>query len=587
MSDTVQEIKDRLSIVDVVAPYVKLIKAGKHYKGLSPFNKEKSPSFFVSPDRGLYHCFSSGKGGDMFTFIEEMEGVDFRGALTLLAQKAGVEIVNEPQGQKDRREKIYEVLADAEEYFVERLAEKKEVQAYLTSRGLEEKTRILWRVGYVPREWRSLLEHLIHKGHAEVLVESAGLVKRPDSEGAEEKSEGKRMYDRFRGRIMFPIRDVSDRVIGFSGRTFPAEDTQAPDGQAKYINSPETSVFDKSRVLYGINHAKNHIRKYDFAVLVEGQFDLLMAHQAGYGNTMALSGTAFTEHHANLIKRYTENLVLAFDGDRAGVSASGRAASIALTFGLNVKIATLPPNEDPADVIQKNVSLWKSAIKEALHVVDFYLMYIKNSGYDERRFKLEVSRVVLPYIALITNAIDQSHFVSRVADTLGVPENAVLSELRKLTHTYPHAKETSHSFLRDSTETPSAHYEPFLSRGDTLERLLVGVMQSLNDEKHGELHALIQTRLKEILEKDRITALLNSPEEARVSLIEGDLFLEEHEKEGNLWNLVKELLDDLAKEMKRVQWRETILKLKHAEKNNDAEKTQALLEEINLLAREI
>ena len=581
MSDTVEQIKDRLSIVDVVGQYVKLTKAGKYHKGLSPFNKEKTPSFYVSPDRGLYHCFSSGKGGDMFTFVEEMEGVDFRGALKMLADKAGVEIVAEPKGQKDRREKIYAALSDAREFFVTTFKKDSEAKKYVTERGLTDETVDLWSVGYAPLDWRATLEYLTEKGHDETIVESSGLAKRPDSED-QDSVQNKKLYDRFRGRIMFPIRDISGRVIGFSGRAFPDQENQA-----KYINSPETAVFEKSRVLYGLDYAKSGIRKYDFAILVEGQFDLLAAYQANYSNTVALSGTAFTETHAQLIRRYTENLVLAFDGDRAGVAASGRSAAIALQAGLNVKVAALPPGEDPADVIRRDVSLWKSAIKEALHVVDFYIAHLKNSGYDERTFKLEVSRVVLPYIAAITNSIDQAHFVSRVADELKVPESAVRDEIDKLKKTTS-TQAPSKTVQKEKDVVPeSSHYEPFLSRGDTLERLLVGVMQSLHDEDHTALYEKVNKRLNAILGEERVQSILQSPDESRVSVIEGDLFLEKHDSEGNLGALIDELLGDLEKEMTRTTYRETVLLLKHAEKEGNTEEAEVLLKKISQLAREL
>ena len=580
MSDSVEQIKDRLSIVDVVAPYVKLARAGKHYKGLSPFNKEKTPSFYVSPDRGLYHCFSSGKGGDMFTFIQEMEGVDFRGALALLAEKAGVAIVNERPENRDRREKIYAVLDDAVGFFEDMLTRHADAQAYLEKRGITQKTVSEWNVGYAPSAWQDTLEYLIRKGHDAALIEAAGLVKKQETADSKQSTPNPRFYDRFRGRVMFPIRDASGRTVGFSGRIYPES---AGEEQAKYINSPETSVFDKSRVLYGLNEAKAAVRKYNFAILVEGQFDVLAAHQTRYTNTIALSGTAFTEHHAALIKRHTENLVLAFDGDRAGVAASGRASAIALSKGLNVKIAALPPGQDPADIIQSDAALFKDAIKGATHVVDFYLTYLKNLKYDERRFKLEVSRVALPYVARIANAIDQAHFVSRVAEVLRVPEEAVWGELKKLSKPAAgYEPRRAHT----PTESPSAHYEPFLSRGDTLERLLVGVMQSL-DSSHPDIARAIQGKLHRLLGAERIQDVLNSPDEERVSVIEGDLFLEAHEQEGDLRTVIEELLADLEKELVRVRYRDAVVKLKHAEKTGDEKHVQELLEEVSVLAREL
>lgn len=572
-----EQIKERLSILDVVSPYVKLTRAGKHYKGLSPFTKEKTPSFFVSLERGLYHCFSSGKGGDMFTFIQEMEGVDFRGALTLLAEKAGVEVAQEPAGARDRREKLHEVLKDAVAVFEKNLLTTPDVVTYLHSRGLSDETIASWQVGYALPEWRALSEALVARGHDEAVLVEAGLTKHPEREGEALK----KPYDRFRGRIMFPIRDVSGRTVGFSGRTFADVD---PSSSAKYINSPETPVFDKSRILYGLDRAKEGIRKYGFAILVEGQVDLLMAHQAKYVNTVALSGTGFTEGHAALLKRYTENLVIAFDGDRAGVSAAGRAAQIALRASLNVKLATMPPGEDPADVLKRDVGVWKDAVREASHVVDFYLDYLRASGFDDRRFKLEVSRVVLPYVADIRNAIDQAHFVSRVADVLGVPARAVEIELEKIRT--PHvAQHRGAPAATRSPGDPATPFEPFMSREDTLERLLFGLSESLKEGEYAPLALYLERELTSLLGTERLQELASSSDGRRVALIEGDLFLEAHGAVRDRQALLDELLTDFKKELHRRRYRDALRVLSHAEKEGNEERVAEALALVSELAR--
>lgn len=585
MSDTVQEIKERLSITDVVAPYVKLTKAGKYYKGLCPFHNEKTPSFMVSPERGFYHCFGCGKGGDVFTFIQEMERVDFRGALTMLAEKAGVEITRERPEGRDRKEKLYAALQDAAEFFAATLAASDAPRAYLAARGVSDETVLGWGVGYAPSAWNDTLEYLAAHGHDEAIIEASGLAKRPDTENQESAAPSARLYDRFRGRIMFPIKDTAGRVIGFSGRLFPEDGTSKE--QAKYINSPETALFDKSRTLYGLNVARSGIRKYDFAILVEGQFDLLMAHQAGYVNSVALSGTAFTEHHAKLVRRSTENLVLAFDADRAGIAASGRAAALALSEGLNVKVAALPPGEDPAELIRQSTEAWREAVKGAVHVVDFYLAYLKTLGYDERTFKLEVSHVVLPYVARVGNAIDRAHFVSRVAEAIRVPEAAVSEEVHKLMKGTP-ARAAPRRPGALSEENSTTRHEPFLSRGDTLERLLVGIMQSMEgNAEHAELHTTLEKRLGSLLGKERIEAIATSPDERRVSLIEGDLFLADHRQNGDLEVLLDELMADLKKELARVRYREATLKLAQAEKEGKKDDVKSLLKTLHLLAGEL
>lgn len=610
--DAVETIKERLSIVDVVSPYVKLTKSGKYYKGLSPFTKEKTPSFFVSPDRGLYHCFSSGKGGDMFTFIQEMEGVDFRGALHTLAERAGVELASLPsQGARDYKEKLFAALRDAETYFQKQFELRPDIFSYLKERGVTTETAEAWRVGFAPDAWRDLSEHLQELGHTEQVLLDAGLIKRPDGErsalstqqsGESEgnrthsspltphRSGAKRPYDRFRNRIMFPIYDISNRVVGFSGRFFGP----SSEGVAKYLNSPETNVFSKSHVLYGLHVAKEGIRKYGFAILVEGQFDVLMAHQAGYTNTVALSGTAFTEHHAKLIRRYTPNLLIAFDGDRAGIAASGRAAQVSLPQGLNVKIAAFPSGEDPADLIKRDVVLWREAVKKALPVVDFYLEQLRREHEDERTFKLEVSRVVLPYIPLIENAIDRAHFTERIATALSVPVRAVEIELEKLVkagistqHTASSTKQFGIRGTQEPQQTMSGTYEPFLSRSDTLERLLFGIAESVQGGEYDFLRSEINTRLEVLLGKERFLELTTSSDEKRIAVIEGDLFLETHMAIADKQSLIQELLHDFEKELHRGRYRMAVLRLKEAEKGADQELISECMKAVHELAKNL
>ena len=545
MTDTVQEIKDRLNIVDVVAPYVQLKKAGKYQKGLSPFVTEKTPSFFVTPDKGLYHCFASGKGGDMFTFIEEMEGVDFKGALKILAEKAGVEITQVDSGARDKKEKIFHALALSEKYFVQALEKNDAAKKYIQGRGLRDEVSQAWAVGYAPNEWRLLSEYLEGQGVESSVLLEAGLVKKAEGDTT------KKPYDTFRGRIMFPIRDVAGKVVGFSGRLF--DEPKSGVTLAKYLNSPETLVFDKSRVLYGLDYARHAIRKYNFVILVEGQFDLLMAHQAGYTNAVALSGTGFTEGHAKLLKRYTDNLVIAFDSDRAGVSAAGRAAQIALMHGINVKITRLPSNEDPADVIQKDVAVWKRSIKEAEHVVQFYLNHIKAAKLDARAFKLEVSRVVLPYITLIENAIDKAHFVQVVAQELSVPDSAVLQEIEKIKNTEPALRtnaQQEEAPKASSIEGKSAP-QPFMSRADILERFVFGILFSLTEDGNESLVEKVSDHLKETLGEEEYGDLLKKYETDHSVVIEGDVFLENATTDDNQYDVIVELLSDFRREIAR------------------------------------
>ncbi len=592
MSDTVQQIKDKLSILDVVSPYVKLVRAGKHYKGLSPFTKEKTPSFFVSVDRGLYHCFSTGKGGDMFTFVEEMEGVDFKGALKILADKAGVPLTTQRPGERDAKERLYAALLAASEFFTKTLSERPDVRAYLLSRTVSDETAKEWSLGYAPNEWQALRDHLLQAGFTDSELERAGLVKAVDSAqlAVPSKTEHRplntehsatpkgRLYDRFRGRIMFPIKDISGRIIAFSGRIFE-DDPAHP--QAKYLNSPETDIFDKSRALYGIDRARDGIRELGAVILVEGQFDLLMAHQAGYKNAVATSGTALTERHVELLKRYSPNLLVAYDGDRAGIAAAGRAAAVALRAGMNVKVAKLPPGADPADLIKDNVELFKESVKGALHVVDFYLAHITDAKYDARTFRLEVSRIVLPYVAMIRNKIDQAHFVKRVAETLAVPEEAVFAEVKKVNSAqWPvPGNTTEHRALR----TEHLASEPFLSRGDTIERLLFGLMLLFKEHGDHESARKAETALRDSLSETDFSAL-SEADAKRTALFEADLFLERYSESQELPQVMDELFETLKRESAHERYRETLASLRAAEAARDDARTEKLMQELSALA---
>jgi len=289
-SSPTDQIKERLGIVDVVGAYLTLEKAGNNLKAKCPFHNEKTPSFFVSPSRNTFYCFGCGEKGDIFTFVERFEGLDFRGALKVLSEKAGVPITFESQTVRDERTRIYDVMKEAVSYFELTLKNEGKVKNYLSERGLTTGTVQRFQLGYAKSEWNALSDQLIKKGYSEKEIEKAGLIKLSDSERPRDKNTYKeRYYDRFRGRIMFPIADASGRVIAFSGRLFPEED-----GNAKYINSPETVLFNKSKVLYGYDKAKHTIRKANFSIVVEGQMDLLMSHQSGFPNTVALSGTALT-----------------------------------------------------------------------------------------------------------------------------------------------------------------------------------------------------------------------------------------------------------------------------------------------------
>lgn len=420
----VEQIKDRLNILDVVSTYLKLTPAGKSYKGKSPFTSEKTPSFFVSPDKGLYHCFSTGKGGDMFTFVQEMEGVDFRGALKVLADRAGVQLTRVDPKVSEERDRLLEAMEDACAFFEKSLEANAEAKQYLIDRGLEEKTIKEFRIGLAPAGWRNLYE-VLSKKFSDKDIAVAGLGKLTE----------KGMYDTFRDRIMFPICDTAGRVIAFSGRILHPDEKSA-----KYVNSPDTPLFRKSDVLFSLDKAKHYIRKYDFTILAEGQFDVVMLHQAGFKNAVGVSGTALADslsgeqgvNNLGLVKRLSDKLILCFDADAAGVKAARRSAAIALSFGMDVKVVSIPPEEgkDPADLIRAGgKEAFAKLLRSAVHVIEFATAKLAESVKGERELGNLITRDVLPDVARLPTETEKAYFIKRISEIAGLDQAALWKDL--------------------------------------------------------------------------------------------------------------------------------------------------------------
>lgn len=422
-SDTVQQVKDKLSIVDVVSQYVKLERAGRNLRARCPFHAERTPSFFVSPERGTYHCFGCNVGGDIFSFVEQIEGLDFKGALKVLAEKAGVPIVYSSgrSGDKDARGRLLELMEAAAIFYASRLND--DARKYLKERGLNDATVKAFRLGLAGGGWGDLIEHLKTKKFSEKEMFDAGVAVRTE----------RGVRDKFRNRIMFPIGDAVGRVVGFSGRIF---DESASPEAPKYLNSPETPLFHKSRILYGLDKAKLSIRKHNCAVLVEGQLDLLMSHQAGWNNAVAASGTSFTPEHASFLRRFADNLVIALDPDEAGIKAAGRAARAALQAGFNVKVARLPAGSDPADLIAKGgKEAWSRCVREAKDIIIFLLDVLEERSKDAGAFRRNVENAVLPYVADARSPIAREQYARLIAERLGVSMQSVAEALEKMPRT--------------------------------------------------------------------------------------------------------------------------------------------------------
>jgi len=431
MADSqIEEVKNRLNIVDVVGSYIKLTKTGANYRGVCPFHSEKKPSFFVTPARQMFKCFGCGAGSSMFDFVMKIEGIEFGDALKILAVKAGVELKKENPKLRTERQRLYEICDLACSFFEKQLGNSvwgKQAKDYLVKRGINEESIKKWRLGYSPDTWQGLSDFLVGKGYKREEILKAGL--------SVKSEKGRDPYDRFRGRIVFPIFDLNSQVVGFGGRVFketPARQNAEAFGGAKYINTPQTILYDKSSVLYGLNNAKLSIRKNNQCVLTEGYTDVIMACQEGFENTVASSGTALTQRHLGILKRYSDNLILAFDMDLAGDTATKRGINMAEFLGFNIKVISgYKEKKDPADIILESPDNWKNLLSGARAIMDYYFdSAFSSCNKDLPEDKKQIGKIILPAIKRLQSKIEQSHWAQKLAEKLGVSETAVLEELK-------------------------------------------------------------------------------------------------------------------------------------------------------------
>ena len=487
MNNEVEDIKARLSVREVIGGYVPLTKAGVSWKGLCPFHNEKSPSFVVNEERASWHCFGCNKGGDIFSFVMEMDGLSFPEALSLLAERAGVVLERRGRGfdyqQSDKRvshreigasdeghssgvakETILKILNLSSKFFEKQLwdgAGKKAALPYLRDRGLSDESIRAFRLGFALPGWRTLLDFLISKGYSVSEMEAAGMVIRKQLHAenkSQESSNAQRVsmdfvrsddvlefagdqipasagmtergcYDRFRDRITFPILDMLGRVVGFSARVAPGGD----ESQAKYINSPETAVYHKSRALYGIFQAKQSLREKNSALLVEGNMDVIAMHQAGCTNTMAVSGTALTEEQLRIIKRYTDTIRLFFDMDSAGQKAARKSAEMALSLGFSVAIVSISSGKDAAEMARENVDALLEAVSKPKPAPEYFLeTLLSTHDVKSAEGKRRIAEDFLALVQLIPQRIEEMHWVHILANRIGVAEKTLLAFLKTL-----------------------------------------------------------------------------------------------------------------------------------------------------------
>lgn len=500
----VDQIKDRLDIVEVIAAYVPLKQAGSNWKGLSPFKTEKTPSFMVSSEKGIWHDFSSGQGGDVFSFVMLMEGIEFREALEMLAKRAGVEL--KPRSSHSKKESesknsIYDAVDMAMKFYHLELSKNPKALDYVAKqRGLKKEIIQKYRIGYSPDDWSKLSNYLKSKGYDNQLLISAGLAK--------SKKDRDSVYDVFRNRIMFPVFDTQKRAIGFSARALDESEN------AKYINTPETPIYHKSSAIYGLAQAKDGIRKLDEVILVEGNMDVLALANNGYFNAVAASGTAITIEQLRILSRLTKNIKLCFDADSAGEKATARALEIASTLDIKLMVIVLDDAKDPDELLAKDKKAWEKHVANAMYAPDYIFSiasqkYDTNSAYGKKQF----AAFTLPTIISLSDEIEVHHYAKLLAQTIDVPEESILTKINSSKDKKP-VTVVSESTL----EGPKPTQKPkrVLSQQEKIERIVLELMLN-NMAARDALEDIDYDEISQ-LHRDIFKALGNHPKYDSVQL---------------------------------------------------------------------
>lgn len=443
--DAATEVKSRLNIEDVISEYVQLKRAGRNWKGLSPFSEEKSPSFMVSPEKQIWHDFSSGKGGNVFSFVMEVEGLTFKEALELLARKAGVDLDKyRKPGSKTHsgpnKERLHELLELSTKFYQTHFSRSQVALEYvLKKRKFSKQTALEWRLGYSPNNGSALVDFLKSKGYKEAEIKAVGL-------GVESRYGPKKMNDMFRGRLMIPLCDQQGKVIGYTARLL-VDDPNAP----KYINTPQTVLYDKSRHVFGLHLAKESIRKSKFVVVAEGNLDVIASHQAEVRQVVATAGTALTEQHLQALSRFTGDIRLSFDADKAGLNATERAIPIASKVKVSLSIIGIPSGKDPDELIKQDPEIWKKVIQSPQYALDWLIERYKQvldiaSAQGKRQF----SDIILQVVRELQDPVEQDHYIADVATLIGVSPDALRVKMKQT----PSASLTRPKVLKKTKVTP-------------------------------------------------------------------------------------------------------------------------------------
>ncbi|MBE3093222.1 MAG: DNA primase [Chloroflexi bacterium] len=565
-SDLLEEIRNRCDIVDIISEYVHLKPAGKGFKGLCPFHGEKTPSFMVSPEKQLFHCFGCGEGGNVFNFLMKYEKFSFFEAVEMLAKKSGVSLPVDEEKENllyRKKERLYKLNNLAANYYREclfRTNQGKKIINYLKKRGINDTSVERYRLGYAPTGWDALTNFLKKNGYTYEELIKAGLIKKSKIEG--------KYIDYFRDRIIFPIFHLSGRVIGFGGRVLD-------DSLPKYINSPETLVYNKGSNLYNLNFAKEDIRKKNYIIIVEGYTDVLITQQYEFNNVAASLGTALTAKQIDLIKRFTDTVLIAYDADSAGNMAALRSLDLLVEAGLGIKVLALPQGYDPADfLIKKGIKPFQSLIDRSLSLIDYKLKLLY-SNYSVKTIegKVKVIKGILPTLSVIGNEVELRAQTKKISEELKLSEEAILIELKKYKRGL---KDFSHNFIKLNSESGNIKAEKILI-GCMLEneQIAQDILKKLKAKDFSVLlHRQIVTAIEEKLKDDKavdsqkVIDCLNDDEAAKLIskiLIEETMTFDEKIISGYIDTINN---FKLAQERKNLEKRAKILdeKIKKSEK---------------------
>ncbi|MBI2669677.1 MAG: DNA primase [Candidatus Yanofskybacteria bacterium] len=597
----VDQIKERVDIVDLISSYLKLQKSGINYKARCPFHNEKSASFFVSPERQIWHCFGCSAGGDAFGFVKQIEGIEFPEALRILAARAGVKLERQsPEYQEfqSAKTKLYEICELAMRFFEKQLRESaigKKALAYLYERGLTDESIKEFHLGYAPESWNAL-HNFLGRNYENQEILNAGLIVKKDGSGASfAEGYGRPQYfDRFRSRIMFPIFDINGQTVGFTGRVFGELAKQEDVG--KYVNSPQTPIYDKSHILYGLDKAKLDIRRANKCLVVEGNMDVIMSHQAGARHVVASSGTALTDGHLKIIKRYTENLDLCFDSDSAGAMATDRGVDLALAKGFNVGIITVNELDlkDPADYIKKYGVKWSEYTQKSKPFMDFYFETARKTfDITTALGKKLLAQKLLPFLASMANKIEQSHWVGEIALVLKMKEEILYQELA--------SAKLKEGIQIEHDNQPTVYSQQPKTNLDLTEETLLSLIvkkpelaQKINSEDKrffSEQFWNLAEKLKSTEKEAPVAQLASSVEPALAMSLEFTYL-----KSQELWRDFKdtELEEEFQKSIAQIKKRRISMQLasleydiKAAEKGGEKEKLIALVNEFSKISKQL